>query len=42
MEQVGADKEQGIVNETALKGSCSHIPCNQVETRQMMLFDTDM
>lgn len=32
MEQVGADKEQGIANENALKGSCSHIPCNHVET----------
>lgn len=32
MEQVGTDKEQGIVKEKALKGSCSHIPCNQVET----------
>lgn len=32
MEQVGEDKEQGIINETALNGSCSHIPCNQVET----------
>lgn len=32
MEQVGSDKEHGIVNEKTLKGSCSHIPCNQVET----------
>lgn len=32
MEQVGEDKEQVIINEKALKGSCSHIPCNQVET----------
>lgn len=32
MEQVGAGKEQGIVNEKALKGACSHVPCTQVET----------
>ena len=32
MEQIEADKKQVVVNEKTLKGSCSHIPCNHVET----------
>lgn len=32
VKQLGADKETSFASEKTLRASCTHIPCNQVET----------